>query len=300
MTQECLRRLLNTKIELGENVRKEHLNNFMLKLKNSGYNTKFRTEILDSALLAYEKIISADKAGTKPIYRGRDWNKEERNQKKNNRKLNWYKAGLKEIEYKSVLFVPITKGGKLLKEMKKREEEINKNCDERIKIVEGGGVKMKDLLVVKNPFPNTVCEMRKCVLCKNNTKEIKIPCNTNNVGYRLVCETCEDKGFQKIYEGETARSARTRGAEHMRDFNKGKLDSAMYKHKQNEHEGEEIKYRMEITKKFRDPLTRQANEAVRITSRKKNEILNSKTEFNHPPVARITVEGKNNKFKKKN
>ena len=119
------------------------------------------------------------------------------------------------------------------------------------------------------------------------------------MGYRLVCETCEDKGFQKIYEGETARSARTRGAEHMRDFNKGKLDSAMYKHKQNEHEGEEIKYRMEITKKFRDPLTRQANEAVRITSRKKNEILNSKTEFNHPPVARITVERNNKKNIKK-
>ena len=53
--------------------------------------------------------------------------------------------------------------------MKKREEEINRNSDERIKIVEGGGVKMKDLLVAKNPFPNTVCEMRKCVLCKNNT-----------------------------------------------------------------------------------------------------------------------------------
>ena len=299
LTQECLRRLLNTKIELGEDVRKEHLNNFMLKLKNSGYNTKFRTEILDSALLAYEKIIAADRAGTKPIYRDRDWNKEERNQKKNTRKTNWYKTGDKELEYKSVLFVPITKGGKLLKEMKKREEEINRNSDERIKIVEGGGVKMKDLLVVKNPFPNTVCEMRKCVLCENKTTEIKIACNTNNVGYQLVCETCEDNGFQKIYEGETARSARTRGAEHRRDFNKGKADSAMFKHKQNEHGGEEIKYRMEITKKFRDPLTRQANEAVRITTRKKNEILNSKTEFNHPPVARIIVE-RSNKFKNKN
>jgi hypothetical protein len=32
------------------------------------------------------------------------------------------------------------------------------------------------------------------------------------------------------------------------------LDSAMHKHKQNEHEGEEIKYRMEITNKFRDPF----------------------------------------------
>ena len=51
-----------------------------------------------------------------------------------------------------------------------------------------------------------------------------------------------------------------------------------------------MKFRMEITNKFRDPLTRQANEAVRISSRRKNEILNSKNEFNHPPITRITVE----------
>ena len=270
----------------------------MLKLKNSGYSIKFRTEILDSALVAYEKIVSEDTAGTKPMYRSRNWNKEERDLKKNNQKINWYRIGQKEIEYKTVLFVPITKGGKLLKEMKKREEEINRNSNERIKIIEGGGVKMKDMLIVKNPFPNTTCEMRKCALCKNDTEEIKIPCNTSNVGYRLICETCEEKGLQRIYEGETARSARTRGAEHMRDFKKGKLDSAMFKHKQNEHEGEEMKYRMEITKKFRDPLTRQANEAVRISGRNKNEILNSKNEFNHPPIARISVE-RSKKFQTK-
>ena len=76
------------------------------------------------------KLKNEEKAGTKPKY-----------QKKNNRKLNWYKIGQKEIEYKSVLFVPITKGGKLLKEMKKREDEINKYSDERIKIVEEGGVR---------------------------------------------------------------------------------------------------------------------------------------------------------------
>ena len=81
----------------------------------------------------------------------------------------------------------------------------------------------------------------------------------------------------------------------MREYNKGSSESAMNKHKQNEHNGEEIKYRMEITKPFKDPLTRQANEAVRISSLKKNEILNSKNEFNHPPVARISVE-RNRKF----
>ena len=50
---------------------------------------------------------------------------------------------------------------------------------------------------------------------------------------------------------------------------------------------------MEITGKFKDALTRQANEAVRIYSRPSHELLNSKSEFNHPPLARVVVEKKN-------
>ena len=41
LTQECLRILRNTKIELGEDIRNGHLNKFMIKLKNSGYDQKF-------------------------------------------------------------------------------------------------------------------------------------------------------------------------------------------------------------------------------------------------------------------
>ena len=36
LTQECLRRLRNTMVDLGEETQNKHLNNFMLKLKNSG------------------------------------------------------------------------------------------------------------------------------------------------------------------------------------------------------------------------------------------------------------------------
>ena len=53
---------------------------------------------------------------------------------------------------------------------------------------------------------------------------------------------------------------------------------------------------MAITKRFKDPLTRQGNEAVRISNRAKNS--NSKTEFNHPPISRITIE-KSKKIVKK-
>ena len=48
--------------------------------------------------------------------------------------------------------------------------------------------------------------------------------------------------------------------------------------------------KMKIAQKITDPLTRQANEAVRIGIRKTGELLNIKGEFHHPPVTRITVE----------
>ena len=89
LTQEGLRRLRNTKIELGTEVQKKHLNKYMLKLKNSGYRKKFRTEVLDSIMKGFEKIKENDKMGIRPIYRSRDWNKEERQLSKFNKKCNW-------------------------------------------------------------------------------------------------------------------------------------------------------------------------------------------------------------------
>ena len=89
----------------------------------------------------------------KPLFRDRNWNKEERETAKMLKKVNWYKnPGDMNINYKSVLFVPATPGGILVKEMKKREEEINKNNAERIKIVEKGGIKLENILTKKDLF----------------------------------------------------------------------------------------------------------------------------------------------------
>ena len=122
------------------------------------------------------------------------------------------------------------------------------------------------------------------------TEEVKIPCSTNNVGYRWRCLTCKEKEIVKVYEGETGRSARLRGGEHLKDFEKNREKSVLLKHKISDHPTENVKFQMEITKKFKDALTRQANEAVRIYSRPGHEILNSKSEFNHPPLGRVVVE----------
>ena len=73
----------------------------------------------------------------------------------------------------------------------------------------------------------------------------------------------------------------------------------LYKHKVLEHpEEDNIHFKMEITGLFKDALTRQANEAVRIKNCEKSEILNSKSQFNHPPITRIVVDKtrKNNAY----
>ena len=66
LTQECLRRLRNTKVELGQEVQRKHLNIFMLELKSSGYRKNFRKEVLDSAYKAFYDMLEKDKTGIKP------------------------------------------------------------------------------------------------------------------------------------------------------------------------------------------------------------------------------------------
>ena len=186
----------------------------------------------------------------------------------------------------------------MAKQLRKREEELSRNNKERIKIEEKGGLKIKDILCLKNPFPKKACAQKYCPLCTGskfvevNSEENKISCETNNIGYRWLCLTCKERDVIKVYEGETGRSARTRGAEHLKELEKKKEKGVLYKHKMTDHKQENVKFQMSITKKFKDALTRQANEAVRIYSRPATESLNSKSEFNHPQHARVVVDRK--------
>ena len=93
-------------MELEWEQKAEHLNKFMQKLKNSGYDECFRLEVLKSSINGYEKIVEDAKNGLKPIYRSKEW-KEKNNwtSKKKYKKENWWK-GKQEIENKSIIFVP--------------------------------------------------------------------------------------------------------------------------------------------------------------------------------------------------
>ena len=45
----------------------------MLRLQYSGYNARFRAEIVKSALKAYKEIQTKDFSGERPMYRPKEW-----------------------------------------------------------------------------------------------------------------------------------------------------------------------------------------------------------------------------------
>ena len=295
-TQEALRRLRNTSPNLGSEVQNFHLTQFMIKMQRSGYSEQFRLEVLKSAKSAFQKMIDNDKNGSKPLYRNRAQILEDR-RSKNIGKQNWWKK--KDTKFKTILFVPPTPGSSLAKQIRKREEELNQHSKFRIKVVERGGVKLKDLLVRKNPFKTQECHRKLCPFCKPtkhsdpaSLNSYRVPCSASGVGYEISCKACQSSNVKATYQGETGRLAAVRGIEHIKSLNKNDMENPLVKHKLKEHPNQKnIKFEFRILATYHDPLTRQANEGVRIKNAAKTGlILNSKSEFNHPPTNRVIVE----------
>ena len=80
--------------------------------------------------------------------------------------------------------------------------------------------------------------------------------------------------------------------EHIRAYKNKKSSSVLHKHKTLDHIDEDVEFGLEVTGMYKDALTRQANESVRIYKRQNSKSLNSKSEFNHPPTARVMIEKK--------
>ena len=75
----------------------------------------------------------------------------------------------------------------------------------------------------------------------------------------------------------------------MRGFKNKKLNNPLFKHKILEHPEEDIEFRMVVKKRFKDPLTRLANEGVRIKNRNQSQLLNSKAEFYQSAIVRLNT-----------
>ena len=145
LTQEGIRRLMMCKLSLPARRKSEILSQYMLMLKRSGYNDKFRLEIVKSVKNGFEKILEADRKGEKPMYRSKAWRKsKEMRVNKHSMKKSWYQVG----GFNSVVFVPYTPGGVLAKTWRSTLERLMGGWAGGLKVVEqvGKSILTSDLI----------------------------------------------------------------------------------------------------------------------------------------------------------
>ena len=68
-----MRIFLNCSRELPWETVISHVKHMMLRLQYSGYDQRFRTEVVRSALKAYNHLVELDVRDEQPLYRPRDW-----------------------------------------------------------------------------------------------------------------------------------------------------------------------------------------------------------------------------------
>ena len=90
------------------------------------------------------------------------------------------------------------------------------------------------------------------------------------------------------YEGESHRMISVRASEHVRELRGRTKNNPLYKHKMKYHPKEGCNFIIKVTGNFFNALSRQADESVQIQS-SYGLVMNSKSEFNAPPIKRIDL-----------
>ena len=200
----------------------------------------------------------------------------------------------------TVMFVPWTKRGKLAGAMKKEEDRLEKLTGFRIKFTEEGGTPLWMQFSTKLGGGGD-CGRLSCFTC-TQSEETKIDCFARSVVYESSCTICHPEGVTEkpgdsmvssgmgLYTGETSRSLCERAGEHVAAAKGLERGSHMVKHWFLDHPGlsELPKFKFRIVGKYKDSMTRQIKEAIRVLNRPGN--LNSKGEFGGSTIPRLVVE----------
>ena len=132
ITQEGLRILTNTSAEITWERKAELLIDLCVRMKLSGYEERWRLNIILSILKAWERKLEQHRTGERPMYREREWREEEWKKKKERQKKNWFSnQGGKKNDFP--IFCPNSPGGRLAEIWRKvvEQERVNSNGEVR-------------------------------------------------------------------------------------------------------------------------------------------------------------------------
>ena len=317
LTQDLIRRLTNTKEDSSQEEKNDIVEIFVERLQISGYSRAEIREIIVSGLKGYVSKIEKAKSEGRGVHRSSASTLLGRQKKRLTGKTSWYKAKKKEngerdlknvktktsyrgtfapkstnkteLETKSLLFVPRTKGGELAKRLRTEEDTLAKITGYRVKIVERGGTMVKRVVHKSNLWSGKDCDREDCPICSQEGDLGDQDCLKRNILYQTSCLECRKKGKDVSYYGESSRSAYERSKEHFSDYEKLSSKSHMVKHHVLEHQEIEgkISFSVKILRFHRTAFSRQIHEAVKIQLNENNNILNSKGEYSRCRLPRL-------------
>ena len=251
MSQEVIRILRNTKTSLPWSFKAELLTSFAIRMKDSGYSEKVRYEVIRGGVLGYERQVQRDLAGQCPLYRPREWNREERDRRKKLQKVAWYRPA------ETVLFVPPSHRSELANKL----AEETSNSRWRIRVVERAGRSLKQQLTSSDPLSTRDCGRHNCFVHSSGGKG---DCRKPSVLYRHVCQApqCTQGGKVVGRWGETGHNAFVRGKKHLDALKtarekpgKADQDNGLVTHYMDCHMGEDPQFKMDVVEQFRKPHT---------------------------------------------
>ena len=311
LSQEIIRRMRNTSGKISKARRAEILTKFMMKMKRSGYSAKVRRNVALAGLKGYWTMVRTEEQGGRRVNRPKWEGASSRRFKKLAGKRNWFrKKGSKngatigrggrgtgsnvgkkdDKQIETVMFVPHTPNGELARLLQEADDRFTKGkAIGRVKMVERGGSTIKNILC-KNPWASEECGRGEdCFPCRSSDGRGG-RCQQEGVVYRIKCQECASRGVCSEYLGESSRTGFLRGGEHLDGLKSRCPKSPLWKHCLEQHDGQEVAFKMEIVRKHKSPLTRQIHESVAIENSSAKILMNSKSEYNGSKIPRIVVE----------
>ena len=325
LAEEIGRRLRNTSQEIDNTRKIEILEEACVKMKTSGHHDDFMKEAVAKGIRNFQEKVRRSNLDPsdrqyQPLYQGIGWQKDGRSRTKALKRKNWFmdkdedrlsgrkdqqkkrRKGLQKagkVATQTVVFVPNTRAGVLLRKMNESEEKMSNVTGFRIRFQEAGGSQLK------NSFSTDLgkgkhCGRSPCPPCDSSDESKRGNCKARNLVYESKCMVCNTEtkrmenvpeGRTGIYIGETSRSLHERAIEHINDAKSFDPKSHIVKHWANDHPDrlEMPPFAISTTCQYKDCLSRQIGEALKIHY-SQDTLLNSKSEYIQNCLTRITIE----------
>ena len=324
LRQDLVRRLSNTDLSMGPDVRLKIVNQFIQLMINSGHKFQFIKAVILQALSKFVYMVERDALPPdhkrySPLHRPVTFDSVRRKLCKYTEHATWYSAQHKKDIYSNgwkywittkeqwrqrlqrhkgskilknknkivnatVLFVPKTEGEKLLQVIQETEEKLSGATGWGTKIVEKPGTPLLRKFIKTSGMEAGCIRGNDCKTCKGSGTK----CMMKNVVYQVDCKSCkqDSKTVGATYIGESSRQFGTRMSEHYNNLSKWKKESFMLNHWMECHPLSTTPpvFTSKVVSKHKDALSRQIKEAVLIRTRGN---MNKKFEFASNEIVRL-------------